>query len=222
MGNSVIYAGGGNDQIFLGSGGLNKAYGEAGDDVFYTGGGGSDTMYGGVGNDQYVLYDVTGIVVEAGGGGFDTVWLGASGYTMAAEIEDGRLLGSATSLTGNAGNNNVVGNNAGLGSTLDGGAGDDILWGTAGNDVFKGGTGNDVVYSGAGADRFIFDTANWGNDQISDFSRADGDRLDMRGLGIGFSDLSLLSGTNTQVTYAGNTIYLFNVAGLTASDFIFV
>jgi len=53
----------------------------------------------------------------------------------------------------------VVGNNTGLGSVLDGGAGNDTLWGLGGDDVFKGGTGADVIYSGGGADRFVFDSA---------------------------------------------------------------
>jgi Ca2+-binding RTX toxin-like protein len=71
---------------------------------------------------------------------------------------------------------------------LDGRAGDDTLIGSTGNDVLSGGTGNDTLIGGlggdelaggSGADHFVFTTANDGADLIHDFSRAEGDKIDV-------------------------------------------
>lgn len=79
---------------------------------------------------------------------------------------------------------------------LKGTAGDDVLNGYAGNDTLKGGlgddtlsggTGKDVLVGGKGADTFIFKSASdAGNgnsgDQIRDFFRAQGDKIDLSGI----------------------------------------
>jgi len=219
-GTAWIDAGGGDDQIWLGEGGASVAFGGLGQDVFYTGGGSSDTMYGGQGNDQFVLYNIYAYVVEAANEGIDTVWAGASGYTLAANVEVGRLFGAGVALAGNAGDNVLVANNSGLGSSLDGGDGADVLWGTSAADVFKGGTGNDIIYSGGGGDRFVYDAPGWGADQIAGFSP--GDKLDLRGLYLpGIGALGINSATDTVVTYGNSSIYLYNVSSLTAADILF-
>lgn len=46
-----------------------------------------------------------------------------------------------------------------VGSTLDGGAGDDTLTGGSANDIFIGGSGSDVINGGAGIDTLILDQA---------------------------------------------------------------
>jgi Ca2+-binding RTX toxin-like protein len=52
------------------------------------------------------------------------------------------------------GDKNLIGG-AYIGSTLDGGAGDDILRAQAGDDVLLGGTGNDALLGGSGADLLL-------------------------------------------------------------------
>jgi len=69
-----------------------------------------------------------------------------------------------------------------LDMTLNGEAGNDILWAAQGNDILNGGTGNDILNGssgndtltgGSGADIFEF-TATSGNDTITDFEVEDG------------------------------------------------
>jgi Ca2+-binding RTX toxin-like protein len=64
---------------------------------------------------------------------------------------------------------------------LVGEGGDDRLFGEAGNDVLRGGLGRDVLYGGAGADVFDYNTAaETRTDVIADFSRAEGDKINLR------------------------------------------
>ena len=74
---------------------------------------------------------------------------------------------------------------AGQTITVDGGGGDDTLWGSDANETLKGGDDDDVLFGGAGinelvggsgADEFQF-TKTSKNDTISDFNIADGDTL---------------------------------------------
>jgi Ca2+-binding RTX toxin-like protein len=69
--------------------------------------------------------------------------------------------------------------------TVDGGSGDDTLWGSDANETLKGGVGDDelfggagtnVLTGGAGADEFQF-TKTSKNDTVKDFSLSDGDTL---------------------------------------------
>ena len=69
--------------------------------------------------------------------------------------------------------------------TIDGGTGNDVIWGSDatetliggdGNDILFGGSGNDTLTGGAGADTFEF-TVSAGNDTITDYSKSDGDIL---------------------------------------------
>ena len=72
---------------------------------------------------------------------------------------------------------------ASLDMTLNGGAGDDVLWaghgddildGGVGMDILNGGSGNDSLTGGSGADIFEF-TITGGDDIITDYNRAEGD-----------------------------------------------
>ncbi|MBE4588043.1 hypothetical protein BOO31_05040 [Vibrio navarrensis] len=65
---------------------------------------------------------------------------------------------------------------------LDGGLGDDVLYGGSGNDILIGGLGNDILTGGEGADIFKWVDMETASDRVTDFSVAQGDKLD-------FSDL---------------------------------
>lgn len=83
---------------------------------------------------------------------------------------------------------------AGVDSVLSGGAGDDTLVGMTGADTLLGGVGDDVLTGnggsdrltgGGGADRFNFDKAyplSGGVDTITDFSRSEGDRINVHSI----------------------------------------
>ncbi|MCW5751816.1 MAG: type I secretion C-terminal target domain-containing protein [Alphaproteobacteria bacterium] len=64
----------------------------------------------------------------------------------------------------------------GLHNIISGGAGADTLSGGGGDDTLIGGAGADLLIGGAGADLFVI--AGIGN-RVTDFSRAQGDRLDI-------------------------------------------
>ena len=81
---------------------------------------------------------------------------------------------AANALTGNGGNNYLNGL-SGV-DVLIGNAGADRLEGGAANDRLTGGTGADLMSGGLGADRFIFHNGD-GDDRITDFSLANGDKL---------------------------------------------
>jgi hypothetical protein len=66
----------------------------------------------------------------------------------------------------------------------------DTLVGTAGNDALQGGQGNDTLTGGASADAFKFEFNVVGTDTITDFNKAQGDKLDLTGLLTG-STMSL-------------------------------
>jgi Ca2+-binding RTX toxin-like protein len=116
------------------------------------GGAGADRMVGGLGDDTYVLDHVGDQVEEAAGEGLDTVFSSIS-HTLSANVERLHLTGTATSGTGNALDNWLVGNNRG--NILDGLGGDDRMVGGLGDDwYYVDSAGDEVVEaSGQGLDR---------------------------------------------------------------------
>lgn len=159
----------------------NRIAGNGGNNVL-NGGAGADTMTGGQGND---IYRVTAgdVVIERAGGGIDTV-ISAMRWTLPAHVEHLNLIGTANVAgAGNALNNRLAGNSGN--NVLSGGAGNDTLLGGAGNDRLIGGPGADRLSGGPGADvfafRFVTDSRPIAaaRDVIVDFSRAQGDRIDL-------------------------------------------
>ncbi|MEA3015116.1 MAG: serralysin [Sphingomonadales bacterium] len=134
----------------------NSIYGNAGSNTLI-GGGGTDILVGGGGNDFYRVEEAGDVVVEAVGGGFDSIYAVAS-YTLASGSEVELLSAidpgstAAMNLTGNEFANR--------------------LYGTAGANVLDGKGGNDLLTGGAGADIFAFTTAlGAGNvDTVADFA----------------------------------------------------
>jgi len=135
----------------------NTIYGNNGVNNLRGGGGAGDVLVGFGGNDVYYITAGSEAVVEAAGGGSDVVYTSVS-HTLAAgqEIEVlSAVSNSATTamdLTGNAIGNAIYANN--------------------GVNILNGGAGNDVLFGYGGADSFAFTTAlGAGNvDTIADFA----------------------------------------------------
>jgi Ca2+-binding RTX toxin-like protein len=162
--------------MITGNAGNNQLRGLAGDDTL-DGGLGNDTLDGGAGNDVYIVDSSLDVVVEAAGGGSDSVQSSVS-YTLGAEIENLTLSGAALSNgTGNSLANILTGN--GANNVLSGLAGNDSISGGLGNDTLNGGDGSDTLNGGAGNDVFVFNSALGAAnvDTIADF--ATGDRLQL-------------------------------------------
>ena len=166
IGNDLVYGGTGNDQIF-GESGNDELYGEDGNDQllggadndFLDGGSGNDVLDGGSGNDYYVIDSLGDTIVEAAGGGIDTVRTTAlTAYTLGAEVENLIYMGSSNFTgTGNALANVLTGGDGN--DELKGLGGDDTLIGGYGNDSLSGGAGNDILNGGLGDDTYIIDSA---------------------------------------------------------------
>ena len=148
-----------------------------------------------------------------------------AGTTLNGTERDDILLGGATNdtLYGGKGNDVLIGGSGqdtlygGNGNDrLEGGIGNDILYGDAGNDILIGGIGNDTLTGGLGKDSFV-----WGatdnvtqTDTISDFSKAEGDKIDAKALLVQLGwdqDVGTLS-DYVSLTTGSSTINIHNIA----------
>ena len=215
----TLLAGSGPDSLY-GSNLADTLDGGGGDDVL-RGGPGADLLRGGTGNDSYIIEDLGDVIVETAGS--DTAYVTIDGYVLGLGIEVAYLSGTARYLIGSAGNEALVGSPL-TGNWLDGGDGADTLYGSPYNDLLVGGRGDDVLWGFAGPDTFAFPTADWGQDTVMDFNRAEGDQLDFRGSGLAsFSALRVaFNGPDIALVYLD--IYSVTLRGLTsvsAADCVF-
>ncbi|WP_225204741.1 M10 family metallopeptidase [Novosphingobium huizhouense] len=185
--------GGEGGDTLLGNEGANALAGGNGADTL-RGNGGNDTLDGGAGDDT--LDGGLGDDTLIGGDGVDTVTFAAfkTAVKVGLDISGLQATGAGNdsfsgieNLVGGAGADLFVGNAAA--NLLDGGAGADRLVGGDGADVLIGGEGRDITSGGGGADVFLFPAlkdlagkALAAADQITDFSRSDGDRIDLSGI----------------------------------------
>lgn len=112
----------------------------------------------------------------------------------------------------------------GFAERINGLGGDDTINGGAGDDTITGGIGNDTLTGGTGADRFVF-AGSAGKDVITDFSAAEGDRIQINGRGASFASLTF--GTSEDgdavITHHRTTIELDGIlaADVTEDMFLF-
>ncbi|MDE1153692.1 MAG: type I secretion C-terminal target domain-containing protein [Micavibrio sp.] len=103
-------------------------------------------------------------------------------------------------------------NTSAAGHYLDGGSGADTLIGGLADDTMVGGAGANTMTGGAGADIFRFDHINGTLDHVTDFSAAQGDRIDLHD--VLHSDAALnIADYVTLQTVGGNTIVSVDVDG---------
>ncbi|HKO87119.1 MAG TPA: calcium-binding protein [Burkholderiales bacterium] len=184
-GNDTVRGGNGRDRI-LGGEGDNELYGDAGQDTliggsgrdFLDGGLGEDRMEGGFGDDHYIVNNSGDRVIETNQDDYDIVHASVS-FTLAANLEELDLLGSANiNGTGNDGHNVIIGNSGN--NRLSGKDGDDILSGLAGADTLNGGNDDDLLYSnaeGAATGDNARDVLNGGTGNDELHGDSGGDRL---------------------------------------------
>ena len=190
IGNDSLLGGLGND-ILNGGLGADSLDGGANNDVL-NGGAGADILRGGTGNDTYFVDTTSDLLIEAAGGGIDTVRSLVS-LTLAANVDHGVILSnSGRGLIGNGLANALFGLNGN--DTLSGLSGNDTLTGGLGNDRLTGGAGSDRLTGGAGADGFVFNARSEGGDVITDFSAIDRVEIRAAGFGGGLSAGALASG----------------------------
>jgi Ca2+-binding RTX toxin-like protein len=203
---------------------------------------GADTFTGvnsAIGSNFADTYNATGFVgfnSFQGQGGNDTITGNGSTQLFFFNATSGVLVDlAAGTASGDAsvGTDTFTGVNIAFGSnfndTLLGSSGNDFLnGGNSGNDTLDGRGGNDNLTGGTGADIFVY-AVGGGADFITDFSHAQGDRIDVTGVpGIfGLADIqshATQQGANTVINFGnGDIITLQNVvlANLVAGDFIF-
>ena len=218
-GANVLNGGGGNDYLV----------GYDGNDHL-RGGTGADNLRGGTGNDTYYVDDAADAVLEDAGQGDDLV-LASVSYTLAADAEVEGLMvvdGASTDaidLTGNGVGQSVYGN-AGA-NVLAGLGGNDFLNGYEGDDTLDGGEGNDYLRGGAGADVFAFEGAA-GDDTILDFTSGT-DKIDLSAFGISEAQVTVdTTGDHMRLFVDsdsnGSADFVITLAGaleFSSADFVF-
>jgi Ca2+-binding RTX toxin-like protein len=184
-----------------GGGGDDTLIGGASGETFI-GGTGADIMEGRGGNDAYEVDNPGDKVIETAGGGIDIIGSSLT-ITLIATVENVTLTANtAINATGNALANAIQGR---LGANiLSGLAGNDQIFAFNGNDRLIGGLGADRLSGMLDADRFVFNSVTesrtaGGVDRIMDFSRAQGDKIQLNVI-------------DANTTKAGNQAFTFIAA----------
>jgi len=198
----VLSGNNGANDFFGGSGSDTVSYVDAGAGVVASLGNGTigfgsgTTQTGEAAGDRY-----NSIEALVGSGFNDTLFAAAGGSSLFGIDGNDTLygLGGADLLDGGAGQDTLIGDGGsdhmwggGDNDTLRGDAGADYLYGDGGNDTLDGGAGMDVLdggagndtYTGGGAGDFFVIRDLGGTDTITDFKRAQGDKIDLRDLNI--------------------------------------
>lgn len=217
--NYFLYGGAGND-VISGNDVNDTLDGGAGNDTLYggyygndylNGRIGADKMIGGRGDDKYVVDNVSDVVTESALEGVDTV-VSTIDYVLGVNVENLTLSDSAVSGTGNALGNNILGT-AGS-NTLSGKGGADIINGRGGNDILVGGAGSDTLYGDLGADKFRFEFQSEAIDLIRDFSRSEGDKIQIVKSSFGATSLNQFSYNSTTGALSFDASPLDNIGSI--------
>jgi serralysin len=175
-----VDGGAGNDQFFV-STLLSEYFGGNGNDIFrshghkndFAGGSGIDTI-------SYEFRHEDSVV------GDENVTIDLNAQAALTGTNSQENFSSIENAIGSLNNDLIIGSNGA--NTLMGLAGSDELQGKSGNDILVGGLGQDFMFGEGDADTFVFravaesSTVSSTRDIIFDFSRAEGDRIDLSGI----------------------------------------
>jgi Ca2+-binding RTX toxin-like protein len=180
---------------------------------YYDGGTSVTHMAGGSGDDTYVVHVAGTEIVEAAGGGIDTLSSFVS-FTLPDNVENLSLLPSGAA--------NATGN--GLANILKGNANANTIEGGGGADLLTGGDGNDL---------FVYRTLSDAGDHITDFHVGQ-DRVDLHLLlaaqghsgadPLGDGTVHLAAAAGTEVVIDGVSVVTLDglaPSALKAADFVF-
>lgn len=195
-----VLSGLGGDDLLAGGEGADTLAGGGGADTL-DGGSGADAMTGGLGDDVYVVDDAGDTTIEASGGGVDLVRATLS-WTLAANVENLSLGGSAA----------LDGTGNGLANVLTGNDGANVLTGAGGADTLRGAGGSDVLRGGAGADVFAFGKADDSLVATRDVIRALSGSAAFEGAGVAGGDRIDLSGIDANDLVAGDQAFVFSAS----------
>ncbi len=126
--------------------------------------GGGDQLIGGADSDNYYVEALSDIVTEAAGaaaGTNDIIYTNVN-YTMSANVETLFTYGAASNVTGTNDANAMLGVYSTIGVTLNGLAGDDVLYGSGRADTLNGGADSDTMFGSAGGPDGFADQMNGG------------------------------------------------------------
>ncbi|WP_075220304.1 M10 family metallopeptidase C-terminal domain-containing protein [Acuticoccus yangtzensis] len=160
--NKTLYGLGGDDAL-TSEGTYVALHGGDGDDTLRSAFG-LDTLYGGAGNDVYVVVEGSRRnLIEAPGEGHDTVYVTGSAF-LPDDFEDLYLIGEGSGGSGNSADNllDASGSVAPYVS-LSGDYGNDTLIGNDAENYLSGGAGTNALIGGGGDDRYV---VNDGRDTI--------------------------------------------------------
>jgi trimeric autotransporter adhesin len=185
------------------------------------GGAGADTMTGGAGNDTYVVDNASDAVVEASGGGTDTIESSVT-FALPANVENLTLTGTlAINATGNTLANTLRGNAAA--NVLNGGSGADTMMGGGGNDTYVVDNTGDVVTESAAEGTDLVQSsvtftlaANVENLTLTGSSAINGTGNTLNNVLVGNSGANRLdggAGADTMSGGAGNDTYVVDNVG---------
>ncbi|BAZ32395.1 hypothetical protein NIES4074_49000 [Cylindrospermum sp. NIES-4074] len=216
------------DSIF-GDSQNNQLFGNGGNDLF-GGSSGNDTINGGVGTDAVDYSQLNTSItlltqgeLKKGGGlgtdklvGIETIIANANvanntidafsavGATINVNLQTQSLIVSGVTGVGPftvVNFDDVKGTDQS--DTIIGDSQNNQLFGNAGNDTLVGGFGKDRLSGGAGADRFVFNSLSEGGDLITDFTRAEGDKIQVSKVGFGASNFNQFSYNNGALFFQG-------------------
>jgi Ca2+-binding RTX toxin-like protein len=192
--------------------------------AYLVGGVGNDTFVGGAGNDDIIIGAGSGNNQVDGGGGFNTVdYIAQQGVVVVDLYAGAWHPGGYDSLTNIV---NITGSD--YGNVLKGDYQNNIIKGGAGNDRIESRQGADTLTGGGGADTFVFEPG-LGHDVITDFSHAQGDKIDLTAFSNihTLSDVQFMSNQSdggTLIAFGGGgqlTLSNVQLSALTSSDFAF-
>ncbi|AGK56966.1 hypothetical protein HYPDE_26428 [Hyphomicrobium denitrificans 1NES1] len=170
----------------------------------------SNVLTGGAGNDTYYVQDTGDIVTEAANGGTDSVFSSVT-YTLAANVENLTLTGTANiNGTGNALNNILTGN-----------SGTNALAGGAGNDTYIIQNTTDVVSeaSSAGTDTVLSSVTYTLGSNVENLTLTGAAAINATGNALA-NTLNGGSGIDTMIGHGGNdTYYVDNAADVVTEGY---